>query len=105
MTRKKANRGKPGPKPGYMPAVNLRPRAATIARTLERSLEDDAYVAAVRKDPIRSGRGLRTMPYAELKLYAKGIDIPQHNIDELTPERLMQNCLMKVGTIVEALTE
>lgn len=122
MTRRKKVRGKPGPKPGFMPAVNLRraeERAAgpgllgVLGVTLPkppskrevREAEEQAYIAAVRKDPIRGSKDLRTMEHAQMKLYAKGLSIPQFNIDDLPVERLRQNCLMKVATIVEALTE
>lgn len=111
MTRKKAVRGKPGPRKGFQPAVNTRRMLAKLAKLTTGTLEDitaptdeAGYIAQVRKDPMKSAKRLRVMSHAEMRLYAKGIDIPQHNIDDLTQDKLMQNCLMKVGTILEALT-
>lgn len=111
MTRKKAVRGKPGPKPGFQPAVNTRRTLAKLAKITTGAFEnvtaptdEAAYIAQVRKDPMRMAKRLREMSHAEMRLYAKGVNIPQHNIDELTQDKLMQNCIMQVGTILEALT-
>jgi hypothetical protein len=45
------------------------------------------------------------MEHAELRLYAKQIGIRQRDIDELTIDRLRQNCMLTVASLIEAYTE
>ena len=60
---------------------------------------------SMRRDPLQRGREIRTMPVAELKDYAKQIGVRQRDIDELTEDRLRQNCMLTVAALVEAYTE
>ena len=60
---------------------------------------------SMHRDPLQRGREIRTMPVAELKHYAKQIGLRQRDIDELTEDRLRQNCMLTVAALVEAYTE
>ena len=60
---------------------------------------------SMHRDPLQRGREIRTMPVAELKHYAKQIGVRQRDIDELTEDRLRQNCMLTVAALVEAYTE
>ena len=60
---------------------------------------------APSRDPLQRSRDIGTMPVAELKAYAKQIGVRQRDIDELTEDRLRQNCMLTVNALVEAYTE
>lgn len=102
MTKKKAARGKPGPKPGFQPAVNLRRAAAAMKPPPPAIL---AAAEPIHKDPLQRSRQIRTMPLAELRQYAKQVGVRQRDIDELSEDRLRQNCELTVRSLLEAMTE
>ena len=77
------------------PAAELQP-AAQVTQPAEQPR---------RFDPLQRSRHIGTMPVAELKAYAKQIGVRQRDIDELTDDRLRQNCMLTVNALVEAYTE
>lgn len=104
--------GARGPKPGHKRAQHLLVAAAAAASAVVAAppAAIQAAVAevappAVHRDPLQRAREIRTMEHAELRLYAKQIGIRQRDIDELTVDRLRQNCALTVASLVEAYTE
>lgn len=95
----KANRGRPGPKPGFQPAVNLRRAAVKPPPPAILATEPN------HKDPLQRSRQIRTMPLAELRQYATQIGVRKRDVDELSEDRLRQNCELTVRSLVEAMTE
>lgn len=87
-----------------MPAVNMRRANLRATAKAELNLDDEAFVLRVAKDPITTGKHIATMTHAELRLFARGIKLPQHNIDDLSEDKLRQNCQMTVASVIEALT-
>lgn len=104
MTTRLANPGKRGPKPGFMPLVNVR-RLADGNAPKTAPPEEPPVASPRHKDPLQRAREIRTMPMADLKDYAKQIGVRQRDIDELTEDRLRQNCMLTVAALVEAYTE
>ena len=104
MTARLAQPGKRGPKPGFIPAVNLRRMAGDDA---PKAAQPEAQPAAVvhHKDPLQRSREIRTMALPDLKAYAKQIGVRQRDIDELTEDRLRQNCMLTVASLVAAYME
>lgn len=120
MTTRKRQKGKPGPKPGFQPAVNLRRAAekaalaaaapplgllAVLGLTAPAPLELEIVVPRRHPDPLQRSRFIRSMEGAELKEYAAQVGVRKLDIDSLTDDRLRQNCMHKVASLVEALTE
>ena len=85
--------GARGPQPAFRPAQQA------AAAQAEESAQP------VCKDPLQRAREIRTMEHPELRLYAKQIGIRQRDIDDLTVDRLRQNCALTVASLVEAYTE
>lgn len=78
---------------------------STVAAPVAAQVELAVPTPAVHKDPLQRAREIRTMEHPELRLYAKQIGIRQRDIDELTVDRLRQNCALTVASLVEAYTE
>lgn len=69
-------------------------------------VEAEVQVAPTHhKDPLQRAREIRTMEHPELRLYAKQIGVRQRDIDELSIDRLRQNCMLTVASLIEAYTE
>lgn len=98
MTTEQFERRKPGPKPGFVPAVNIR----------RQQQAQDEHVPAVvipHRDPLQRSREIATMDHDELRAYAKQIGVRPRDIEELSIDRLRQNCMLTVASLVEAYTE
>ena len=105
--------GARGPKPGFKRTQHMLVAAAAASTVIAappmayQAVVDAAEEStpAVHKDPLQRSREIRTMDHPELRLYAKQIGIRQRDIDELTVDRLRQNCALTVASLVEAYTE
>lgn len=108
--------GARGPKPGFKHAQRqllVSPAAVSMAAATPAPQAQPVVTApaapvapqAVHKDPLQRAREIRTMEHPELRLYAKQIGIRQRDIDDLTLDRLRQNCALTVASLVEAYTE
>lgn len=99
---KKKARRKSGPKPGFQPAVNIR-RAEAKALAAAQA----AAAAEIRphKDPLARSKDIKGMSHDELRVYGKQIGVRQRDIDELSEDRLRQNCHLTVASLLEALME
>ena len=95
--------GSRGPKPGFK-------RVARVAAPLDPvpTIDRETLARAERaahRDPLERSRDIKTMEGDTLKAYAKQIGVRQRDIDELSPDRLRQNCMLTVSSLIEALTE
>ena len=79
--------------------------SAAPAAAAETPMPLSLSLPSMHRDPLQRSREIRTMPVAELKHYAKQIGVRQRDIDELTEDRLRQNCMLTVAALVEAYTE
>lgn len=79
--------------------------AAPAAQEQQVAAQVETPGRAPSRDPLQRSRDIGTMPVAELKAYAKQIGVRQRDIDELTEDRLRQNCMLTVNALVEAYTE
>lgn len=97
MTGHRRVRRKSGPVKGFQPAVNVR-RAAAKALAA-------AQAAPTRADPLQRSRNIMGMQREELEAYARQIGIRERDVTELSDDRLRQNCMLTVGSLLEALTD
>ena len=54
------------------------------------------------RDSLQRSRDIGRMDHDELRAYAKQIGIRQRDIDDLTLDRLRQNCMLTVASLIEA---
>ena len=104
MTERLEHPGRRGPKPGFMPAVNIQRSASSSADPAPAASAQPAAVIR-NKDPLQKSRDIKTMPPAELKDYAKQIGVRSRDIEELTIDRLRQNCMLTVASLLAAYTD
>lgn len=62
----------------------------------------ETLMPSMRRDPLQRSREIRTMGHEELRAYARQIGVRRRDIDELTEDRLRQNCMLTVAALVEA---
>ena len=99
-------------RPGEAPAVCAEPTVATeswqvvpLAPAVDASDVVSPATAPISScDPLQRSREIRTMGQDELRAYAKQVGVRQRDIDELTQDRLRQNCMLTVAALVEAYT-
>lgn len=106
MTRKKATRKKPGPQPGFQPAVNQRRALAKLeAITTGAFNAITEPTAQASTDPLQRSRDIRSMVGEELRSYARQIGVNGRDVTTLTDDRLRQNCMLVVNSRLEELME
>ena len=108
---------KRGPKPGAAAAkkaaaaalvavaASVSPAVAAALPEIQTAAQREPVAPAPSRDPLQRSRDIGTMTGADLKAYAKQIGVRQRDIDELTEDRLRQNCMLTVNALVEAYTE
>lgn len=98
MTKRKAphEKLKPGPKPGFK-RERIASAAAAVAAVAQ------AVPAQASTDVLQPGRNIKTMPEAELRLYARQIGVSQRDATTLTVDRLRANCELTLMSFVENL--
>lgn len=74
-------------------------------RQQEREAEYVPAIAIPHRDPLQRSRQIATMPHDELRDYARQIGVRQRDIDDLSLDRLRQNCMLTVARLVEAYME
>lgn len=116
MSRRKAphEKLKPGPKPGFRRIAPLQMAgapppapAADPAPSPEAAPEaahDSARPNMESKDPLQRHRNMATMSEAELRMYAKQIGVSRRDADCLAPDRLRQNCMTVLTSLIEELS-
>lgn len=101
MTRKHTGeRGRPGPKPGFQPAVNVR---RIEARAAVEQVVPQPRVES--KDPLQRSRDIKAMQGEELRAYATQIGINRRDVAALSEDRLRQNCMLHVTSLLDELME
>ncbi len=98
MTKRKAphEKLKPGPKPGFKLARAAKATVAVAAVA-------QAAPAKASTDVLQPGRNIKTMPEAELRLYARQIGESQRDATTLAVDRLRANCELTLMAFVENL--
>lgn len=104
--------GTRGPKPGFKRAQQLLVASTALAAVSAAAVPADTQAAqepapaaqVVHKDPLQRSRDIKTMEPDELKAYAKQIGVRQRDIEELSIDRLRQNCMLTVASLIAAYT-
>lgn len=82
-----------------------RMRAQQAERKPDEQSESVPAVVIPHRDPLQRSREIASMDHDELRAYAKQIGVRQRDIEELSIDRLRQNCMLTVASLVEAYTE
>lgn len=80
-------------------------RAQQAERKPDEPSESVPAVVIPHRDPLQRSREIASMDHDELRAYAKQIGVRQRDIEELSIDRLRQNCMLTVASLVEAYTE
>lgn len=80
-------------------------RAQQAERKPDEPAESVPAVVIPHRDPLQRSREIASMDHDELRAYAKQIGVRQRDIEELSIDRLRQNCMLTVASLVEAYTE
>ena len=108
MTLPHGERNRPGPKPGSKRASAAPNTKVDVALVPKPPSSGEQITMAENKgtrDPLQRSRDIRSMFGDDLKAYAKQIGVRPRDIEELTEERLRQNCMLVVASLIEHLTE